>query len=102
MSKSLLALATLISVGLSAPAIAGSGFGEPPSKTVRTDDLNLATLPGQMRLEQRVKSAARSICRTGSRELAMMVAEQKCFETAMKSAQVQVAALVQRAVRAKS
>lgn len=97
MSKSLLALTALASIGLSAPAL-----GEPVSKAIRTQDLNLATPDGRAHLQRRLTYAARAVCHSGSLDAASLLREQRCFEIAMKSAQVQVAVLVEKAIRAKS
>ena len=80
-----LALATSVS------AVAGE------SRVVRYDDLNLATPAGMERLERRIDSAARSVCRTPSTERVMGLAAnaeiQACIAAAKAKAAPQVAAL---------
>jgi UrcA family protein len=57
---------------------------------VDASDLDLTTIKGQARLDNRVKAAARSICHSGLRSSSAWVAEKRCMETAMASAQPQV------------
>lgn len=68
------------------------------SRTVRYDDLNLASPAGQDRLQRRIDGAARDVCGGGqTREsLAMLAETQKCIAEARTRARAQVA----RAIRA--
>jgi UrcA family protein len=68
---------------------------------VRPDGLDLATFEGQKRLQHRIASAARRICVTNTRDLGLRLKEQQCYQYALKSAEVQMASLVEKAVRAK-
>lgn len=90
--------ATTLSTAASAATINAEGF---KTKVVSTHGLNLATLEGQQRLTKRVEYAARTVCTTGDRSLAMQVKEQTCYNDVLKSAKVQVAALIEKAVRAR-
>lgn len=104
MSKYLCALAAVAVslVSLSATARAAEvnvdGF---VTKTVRIDDLNLATVADQKRLDQRVYFAAKAMCRVGERNIEALKWQNECFGTAMRSAKTEVAALIEKAVRAK-
>lgn len=65
-----MATATLALAFTASPAMADGS--ETYSKTIQFADLNLASPEGQARLEQRIESAARSVCsvhenRTGTR-----------------------------------
>lgn len=101
MSKSLHALAILTSAGLVSPAIAGTLNEIQVTELVRANDLNLTTVEGQKRLQRRVASAARRICITNTRDPSLYVKEQHCYKHALKSAELQVASLVEKAKGAK-
>jgi len=88
-------LATAASFALATPVLAG------PSDSVSIDvafsDLDLSTQEGLDKLERRIDSAARSICRrdrveTGSR---LKSEEKKCFRRVRASVKTQVAQLVE-------
>ncbi len=102
MSKSLAALAILVSTGLASPAFASTTNEIQVTALVSPHGLNLATTEGQKRLKQRVASASRRICVTNTRDLGLRLKEQQCYQNALNSADVQVAALVEKAVRAKT
>ncbi|MBO6767242.1 MAG: UrcA family protein [Erythrobacter sp.] len=86
-------LATLAAAGLALTANAAHAN----SVNVTYDDLNLATEAGQKVLEQRIESAARSVCgldrqRTGTR--IPDTAARSCYKKAKASASAQVAARI--------
>lgn len=90
--------ATTLSTTAEAATINAQGF---KTAVVRTHGLNLATLDGQQRLTKRVEYAARTVCAIGDRSLAIQAKERACYDDVLKSAKVQVAALIEQAVRAR-
>jgi UrcA family protein len=85
---------TIISASLAlflttAPALAAPA-GPDVSREVRTGDLDLTSLSGRDRLEQRVTRAARQLCAIQTRSLAAIDAEKACVALAMKRANPQV------------
>lgn len=85
-----LAVAT---TGIAAPAKAQDD--DMPRVTVPYSDLNLASVDGRKRLDTRVRSAIREVCQTEPRPtLRQRAIEQACAADAIRSTQVQVAALV--------
>jgi UrcA family protein len=99
MLKTLPALAALAVAGaLVVPTV--SLAAETNSIRVSYADLNLATNPGQHRLERRVAEAARFVCVIeDSRELALSVATKDCRTTAINDARPQMAAAINAARR---
>ena len=102
MRKPFLALTALICAGLSGPTLAATDADGHPSTAVRTSDLNLTMSADQARLQRRVKAAAHAICSTGTRDVGSLAREQQCFMTAMRSAQVQIVAMIEKATRVRS
>lgn len=90
--------ATTLSTTAEAATINAEGF---KTAIVKTHGLNLATLDGQQRLDKRVQYAARTVCTTGDPSLAMQAKERACYDDVLKSAKVQMAALIEKAVRAR-
>ncbi len=58
------------------------------SKTVSYGDLNLANAQGRAALDARIKSAARSVCSTGSNGLQARTSETLCIKAAIRGATV--------------
>jgi len=90
-----IAIATLAMAFTATPALAGSG--DAASKSVGYADLNLATAEGQERLEQRINTAAKSVCRvnevrTGTRIRSPHIGD--CLANARASAKKQVSAMM--------
>lgn len=81
-----LSLAFATTPALAAPAADGDG----DSYTVRIKDLNLASPADQQRLETRIKSAARSLCRPSARSVAEMTRQAQCMTETVASAQPQI------------
>lgn len=98
MSKCLTALAAA-AVAFSTPALAGTQMEGLPTKAVQYEDLDLATPGGQADLERRISRAAKSVCRTGARDLASLTLEQKCYRFALTSSREKVAQIVNSARR---
>lgn len=69
-----------------APAAAANADA-PRAITVGYSDLNLSTTQGRTALSFRVHSAARSVCTTGSNDIASLAAETRCVRNAVKGAQ---------------
>jgi UrcA family protein len=99
------ALAALITTTL-VPGVAAAAMDETlveanvarPSTAVSYADLDLATTAGVAELNTRVKRAARSICiANGHRDLARIVSENECRDTALDHARPQIAAAIERA-----
>jgi UrcA family protein len=65
---------------------------------VDAQDLNLATSEGRDRLNSRVNSAARKICRSGMRGLAAVDIENRCIQVALADAQSQVEAAIANSI----
>ena len=94
-SAAAIAAATLALAFTASPALAGSG--EVASKSVTYADLNLGTPEGQARLDRRIESAAKSVCRvndirTGTRVRSPHI--DACLANARASAQKQVSAMM--------
>ena len=90
-----IAAATLAMAVTATPALAGSG--DVASKSVGYADLNLSTPEGQARLDQRIESAAKSVCRvyeirTGTRLPSSQA--NACLANARASAKKQVSAVM--------
>lgn len=98
MSKCLTVLAAA-AVAFSTPALAGTDVEGLPTKAVQYEDLDLATPSGQTDLERRISRAAKSVCRTGARDLASLTLEKKCYRLALNSSREQVAQVVSNARR---
>jgi UrcA family protein len=64
---------------------------------VRIDDLNLTRAADRERLDIRVKSAARSVCRSGIRGLADMTRQSECVAAAIARAEPQAERAIARA-----
>ncbi len=96
MLKTVLTTAALGLAVISTPALAGPT--DIPSVEIAIADINFATPEGQAQLDRRVKKAAQTICgldsrRSGSRIPSMD--SKRCYAKAMKSAEQQVATLVE-------
>ncbi|ENY82566.1 hypothetical protein EBMC1_00640 [Sphingopyxis sp. MC1] len=91
--------AAALSAGAVAPVAnaAEAGFADPdatPTVIVPYGDLNLASEKGQARLEARVRTAIRGMCRTDPRpNLAQRALERDCVAHARRSAEPQLAVL---------
>lgn len=86
-----------LSLGLTGvPALAAPATDQ-PSAEVRIGDLDLTTAQGQQRLETRVKSAARSLCGTGTRGLADIERRSRCIAAALSNARPQAERAIARA-----
>jgi UrcA family protein len=86
--------AAVLATGLAVPAMAGDT--EKVSVEVRYDDLNLTSASGRERLETRVRSAVRRICRVGvSKNLELIRAAQTCATQAMVDADTKMASLIE-------
>ena len=68
-----------------APAAAAAAA---TSKTVSYGDLNLANAQGRAALDARIKSAARSVCKTDSSGLQARTSETQCIKAAIRNASV--------------
>jgi UrcA family protein len=99
------ALAALITTTL-VPGVATAAMDETlveanvvrPSTMVSYADLDLTNATGVAELNARVKRAARSICvANGHRDLARIVSENACRDTALDHARPQIAAAIERA-----
>jgi UrcA family protein len=77
------------------PAIASES--EHKTAAIRIDDLNLTRATDRERLDVRVKSAARSICRSGARGLAAMTRQSECVAEAVARAEPQAERAIARA-----
>lgn len=78
-------VSSLLLAVLAAPAFAG--HGAPRSVRVSYADLDLTTPAGSAALAQRVRAAARKVCRAGeSRAAASQVAWRECLEAALDGA----------------
>lgn len=89
MRKSIIiAAATLIAVpGLaSASPLNSVDFDE----TIAHDDLDLTTSEGASRLDERVRTKVRQLCRLGGRDSATQRLERECRESALAAADPQV------------
>lgn len=87
--SAVIVLAGLLSVGLTAPALAGGDNVEPrvTSKTVEYSDLNLLDGKDVARLERRVRGAARSVCgQFNRRDLEQLANYWACYEQALAEA----------------
>ena len=85
-----------LALAATVPAVAAE------SRTVRYDDLNLASAAGIERLESRINGAARQVCgaRDDYRQSLMLQAEtKKCIADAKARAMAQVARLEASAAR---
>lgn len=87
--------ATLALAFTTSPALAGAS--ELPSKDITYADLNLNTAQGQKRLETRIESAARTVCRhhesrSGTRIRSPYL--DACLANARASAKKQMAAIM--------
>lgn len=80
----ILALSLTIAV---TPAIAADT--ENRVAAVRTNDLNLTRAADRERLDVRLKSAARSVCRSGARGLAEMTRQSECVAATIARAEPQ-------------
>lgn len=81
-------------IGVLALAAALPAAAATESRSVRYDDLNLASPAGQERLQRRIDSAAREVCGAANptrESLAVMAASQKCIAEAKTRAKAQVA-----------
>ena len=83
----------LLVLGLltAAPVSAQHTGGEPPSRTVSYTELDLARPAADEKLYQRIKSAARDVCRgLEGRELGKIKPHQDCMDSAIAHAVAQV------------
>jgi UrcA family protein len=86
-TKSLLVLSLLAA----APLYAQSAWDEPLSRAVSYTELDLARPAADEKLYQRIKSAARDVCRgLEGRELGKIKPHQDCMDSAIAHAVVQV------------
>lgn len=84
--------APLLATGIALPAAAQE---DSRSVTVRYDDLNLGNQAGRDRLETRIRTAVRQVCRTPNRmTLAERARELECVADASRDANTLVAALI--------
>lgn len=56
------------------------------SKTVSYADLNLGSAQGRAALQQRIKSAARTVCKVDAADLNARTSESRCVKTAIATA----------------
>lgn len=87
--------ATLALAFTTTPALAGNS--DLPSKDIAYSDLNLNTPQGQARLEQRIESAARSVCRDHERLSGSRIRSPEhgaCLANARASAKKQMATIM--------
>jgi UrcA family protein len=82
-----------LSLTAAAPALAA----EAPTAEVRIADLDLSTARDQQRLATRVKSAARTLCRTGIGGTAERARETQCIAGALAAAKPQADRAIARA-----
>ncbi|WP_298306546.1 UrcA family protein [uncultured Erythrobacter sp.] len=90
-----IASATLALAFTASPALASSS--DLPTKDVSYADLNLNTPQGQARLETRLESAARSVCRSHERRSGTRIRSphlDACLANARASAKKQMAAVM--------
>jgi UrcA family protein len=83
----------LLVLGLltAAPLSAQHAGGEPPSRTVSYTELDLARPAADEKLYQRIKAAAREVCRgLDGRELGKIKPHQDCIDSAIGHAVLQV------------
>lgn len=84
------AFGTLFFAGICLTAAAGPAkaqeLAQPRTEQVRTADLNLAKAEGRATLNHRIKSAARNVCATGSRDLGARLQEDRCERAAIAAA----------------
>lgn len=73
-------------IAATAPARAG-GFETPRAIAVGYSDLNLASSHGRSVLDARIRSAARTVCATGSNDLRSKMAADRCLRGALEAAQ---------------
>lgn len=78
-----------------APAMAVAN--ENRAVEVRIDDLNLTRTADRERLDTRLKSAARSVCRTGLRGAAETARQSACVSNALSSVELQAKQAIARA-----
>ena len=99
MLKTLPIIAAVLAAGaLVTPTV--SQAGQVRSTTVSYADLNLASKPGQDRLERRIAFAARTVCEIeDSKEIALAQATNACRSEAVASAQPAFEAAVAAARR---
>lgn len=71
-----------------APAFAAPETDQ-ATASVRIDDLNLASAQGRQRLDKRIDSAVRLMCRAGGRTLADRALETQCIDSALADAKPQ-------------
>ena len=91
MKKTLIALAAIGTVFTAAPAMA-------ESVSIQFRDLNLNTIEGQAKLEQRIDRAARKICQVDDHTMGSRIRDQDalaCYAKAKKQATQQMAAVVE-------
>ncbi len=96
MLKTVLTTAALGLAVVSTPALAGPS--DNPSVEIAIADINLATPEGQERLDRRVKKAAQALCGVGTRRSGSRIPSmdsKRCYAKAMKSAEQQVATLIE-------
>jgi UrcA family protein len=87
--------ATLALAFTTSPALAGSS--DLPTKGVDYSDLNLNSPQGQARLEQRIESAARKVCRDLERSSGTRIRSHEhgeCLANARASAKKQMATIL--------
>lgn len=92
MMKLIFALAVAASA---APALAGDGRSDAPTRRVRVADLNMSSAQGIATLDRRINAAARAICDTPDQsDLQAKRAYRRCVSATRQAAQQQRDALV--------
>lgn len=86
---------TLSLTAAAAPAMAAETGNR--SVEVRIDDLNLTHAADRERLDTRLKSAARSVCRTGRRGAAENARQSACLSNALANVEPQTMQAIARA-----
>lgn len=87
-----------LSLALGAPVIAAPA-SDSATEYVRIDDLNLALASDRQRLDARIESAARRLCRSDLRGTAELALRTECIAAATNSAKAQAERAVAEADR---
>jgi UrcA family protein len=93
--RTIVLTSAVLALAAASPAIAGPIVVEAnvPTAHVSYADLDLGTSAGFEALQSRVRDAASRLClESGRTDLARAMAEQKCYTTAVASAQNQITA----------
>lgn len=88
---------TLICAALLALSTAAYANSEPRTLLVRTGDLDLTSAKDLTMLDRRVHAAARALCRSGTRGVAAVAAENACYESSVERTRPQVRLAIARA-----